>query len=87
MPASPSTPYKVCEGLPHNEDVNCSNGLITFKPCTVDIFTLCVCYHTHYFDTFVGQVCNGNNTCNCCTANDAADMAQATIQTKPKLMV
>ena len=61
-----TTAFRTCYGLPTNEDQGCSDGLVSKEPC-VDVVT-CICYHTHYFNIEVGEVCGGNvKPCSCCT--------------------
>lgn len=45
--------YIVCKG---DEDMNCSDGLITKRPCLLDLLT-CIKYHKQYFEVSVGNIC------------------------------
>ena len=51
----PSSSYKVCQGLPHNEDLGCSNKLSVWSKCfKPGGFKKCVNDHKNYFGVNVG---------------------------------
>ncbi len=61
------TTFRECLGQPLNEDESCSNAAVTIEPC-VDILS-CVCFHTHYFNVDLGNICNPvpPKPCPCCS--------------------
>lgn len=50
-----NSPYKKCEGLPHNEDLGCSNNIAVWVRCLPFQLTECIHDHTHYFNISVGD--------------------------------
>lgn len=49
------SPYKKCEGLPHNEDLGCSNSIFVWSQCFVKLLGDCVDNHKVYFGVKVGD--------------------------------
>ena len=50
-----SSSYKVCEGLPHNEDLSCSNNPLVWLRCLPVELLECIDDHKHYFNIDVGK--------------------------------
>ena len=49
-----SSPYKTCEGLPHNEDLGCSNNIAVWSKCLPIELSACIDDHKQYFGISVG---------------------------------
>ena len=50
-----SSPYKTCEGLPHNEDLGCSNNPKVWSKCLPVELDECIDDHKQYFGIGVGS--------------------------------
>ena len=50
-----SSPYKLCEGLPHNEDLGCSNNPLVWGRCLPLELSECIDDHKRYFGISVGD--------------------------------
>ena len=46
--------YKTCLGLPHNEDLRCSNDIFNWAQCLTKIFGDCITDHKIYFGQSIG---------------------------------
>ena len=49
------SPFKTCEGLPHNEDLGCSNDPSVWSRCLPLQLSKCIDDHKHYFNINVGD--------------------------------
>ena len=49
-----SSSYKICEGLPHNEDIFCSNNPSVWSRCLLFELSKCIEDHKYYFGIEVG---------------------------------
>ncbi|XP_028403894.1 lipase ZK262.3-like isoform X2 [Dendronephthya gigantea] len=49
-----SSSYKVCEGLPHNEDLGCSNNPLVWSKCFSSQLPKCIDDHKQYFSINIG---------------------------------
>ena len=47
--------YKKCQGLPHNEDLGCSNNPTVWSKCFTSGFQKCINDHLYYFGISVGN--------------------------------
>ncbi len=50
-----SSSYKTCEGLPHNEDLGCSNNPLVWSRCLPFELLKCIDDHKQYFGISVGD--------------------------------
>ena len=50
-----SSSHKVCEGLPHNEDLDCSNNPLVWSKCFSSQLPKCIDDHEKYFGVPVGK--------------------------------
>ena len=49
-----NSPYEKCEGLPHNEDLGCSNNPTVWSNCLSGQLAQCIKDHKQYFSVSVG---------------------------------
>ena len=49
-----SSPYKICEGFPHNEDLGCSDSITVWSKCFSPTYSKCLDDHKQYFGISVG---------------------------------
>ena len=49
-----TSPYRKCTGLPHNEDLQCSNSIFVWTQCFVQLLGDCIKDHRMYFGLDVG---------------------------------
>ncbi|XP_028400147.1 lipase ZK262.3-like [Dendronephthya gigantea] len=49
------SPYKLCDGLPYNEDLGCSNNPLIWSKCFSTELSKCIDDHRYYFGIRVGK--------------------------------
>ena len=49
------SPYKLCDGLPYNEDLSCSNYPLIWSKCFSGELSKCIDDHQYYFGIIVGN--------------------------------